>query len=118
MYLFYLQDSEELFNFLPRETVSLQKPVQKNAGNENVSRKRTRTDNIVFSFIKKPIIRGTKIIRIEIYDPDNFQKSDQSTCNCEAEICVQHVVKSVLFDDIYKGTKDIINKIQDELDSK
>lgn len=96
---------------VPKDQTSIQKPEPR----LGLSRKRMRTERTLFSFIKKPITRGAKIIKIEIYDADNSPNSEKSTCDCEAEICVQHIVKTVMFDDIYNNIKDIITKIQDEI---
>lgn len=123
MYLFFLtniylfQDTEELFNFIPEPRVTKSAPKNLNFTATTLSRKRTG-EPTVLSYIKKPVKRPVKIIRIEIYDADTLQKSEQSVCNCEAEVCVQYVVNGVLYDEIYGATKDVINKIQDSLDSR
>lgn len=90
-------------------------PGQKTLG---LARKRPKPDQTFFQFIKKPVTRGAKIIKIEIYDTDSFPKSEQPMCNCEADVCVQHVVKSILFDDIYTSTRELISRIQDEIEPK
>lgn len=48
---------------------------------------------MLYSYIKKPN-RGvaTKIIRIEIFDADKFDHSDQ-ICKCEVGLCAQYSVK-------------------------
>lgn len=109
------QDSEELFNFVPINQPVQQTTVQKTL---NLARKRSKTDQTFYQFIKKPVSRGTKIIKIEIYDTDSFQKSEQPMCNCEADVCVQHVVKTILYDDIYTSTRELIAKIQDDIEPR
>lgn len=96
---------------VPKDQTSIQK-LEPRLG---LSRKRPRSERVLFSYIKKPISRGAKIIKIEIYDADTHPNSEKPTCECEAEICVQHIVKTVMFDDIYSNIKDIISKIQDEI---
>lgn len=109
-----LQDTEDLFNFVPRESNIVQKQGIKTLGLETASRKRTRSEQTIYSYIKKPVKRGSKIIKIEIYDSEQFLKAEDSICSCTAEVCVQHVVRSMIIDDIYNAVKDVINKIQDE----
>ncbi|CAH0692090.1 unnamed protein product [Spodoptera exigua] len=77
-----MSDSEDLFNFVP-----MNQPVQQTTGQKTLglARKRSKTDQTFYQFIKKPVSRGTKIIKIEIYDTDSFQKSEQPMCNCEAD---------------------------------
>lgn len=53
----------------------------------------------------------SKIIKIEIFDADKIDSSDQNMCKCEAELCAQYAVKNVLLDEVYNLTKDIIDKI-------
>lgn len=109
------QDSEELFNFIPMNQQAQQTTVQKMF---NLGCKRSKTDQTYYQYIKKPVSRGMKIIKIEIYDTDNFQKSEQSICNCQADVCVQHVVKTILYDDIYTSTRELIAKIQDDIEPR
>lgn len=92
-----------------------QSPEQKTLG---LARKRPKTEQTFFQYIKKPIMRRRKIIKIEIYDTDSFTKSEQSMCNCEANVCVQHVVKDILFDQIYSSTRKLIATIQDDIEPK
>lgn len=112
------QDSEDvMFNFVARNRVSdQQQPGQQTNTFDVAPRKRPRADQTIMSYIKKPVKGGTRVIKIEIYDADNFLKSDDSTCKCEAETCVQYVANSALFDDIYVATKGVIKKIQAELE--
>lgn len=65
-----------------------------------------RSKPIVTTF--KKVVRGRKVIRIEIYDADQFENVQQSMCNCSAEICVQHVVENIVGDDIYSRIRDVI----------
>lgn len=97
------------------EPAVVPKPGQKTLGLDAASRKRARMEQTFYSYIKKPIKRGSKILKIEIYDTGHYPKPEDPICRCDAEVCVQHVVKSQIFDDIYSSIKDIINKIQDEL---
>lgn len=107
-YIFILlQDTEELFNFVDLSELPKNKNIQE-------SRKRRSDENSLttnFCFIKTPM-QGYKIIRIEVYDAKKFDSIDDTICKCKAELCVQHVVKGVLFDEIYTSTCDIISKIQ------
>lgn len=59
----------------------------------------------------KKVLKGRKVIRIEIYDADQFDNVQKSTCNCSAEICVQHVVENIGSDNIYCRIKDLIQLI-------
>lgn len=54
---------------------------------------------------------GAKVIRIEIYDADQFDNFQKSVCHCNAEICAQHIVQNVFSDDIYIQVKDILKSI-------
>lgn len=64
--------------------------------------------------MKKPA-RGVKVIRIEIHDVDKFRGTNDM-CECDAELCAQYVAKSLIMDDIYRQTKELINKIHDSID--
>uniref|UniRef100_A0A1E1VYT9 Uncharacterized protein n=1 Tax=Pectinophora gossypiella TaxID=13191 RepID=A0A1E1VYT9_PECGO len=114
-----MSDSGDLFNFVPRNDPT---PSHRNAAVDNrhdSSRKRPKNNTALYSFMKKPTRRGgLKIIRIEIYDADKIENAvEHSMCKCDAELCVQHVVKNILLDDVYKGTRDVINKIEESLAS-
>lgn len=107
------QDSHDhLFNFIPSgEDVC---GPYKSRTDDRRSRPTTLNDGVPttnYSFIKKPA-QGYKLVRIEIYDAKNFDSAEDTLCKCKAELCAQHVVKTVLFDDIYISTQDIITKIQ------
>lgn len=52
--------------------------------------------------------RGAKLIRIEIYDAHQFENKEKSVCQCNAELCLQHVVKNIENDHVYTQVKDII----------
>lgn len=105
-----LQDDEDLFNFIPTE-----RRVQDGNSSPKLFRKRKRNDEEqLFSFVKKPS-RGFKVIKIEVYDADKFRKLDKGLCDCDAEICVQYVAKSSMGDDIYKCTKDLIDQINENI---
>ncbi|PZC79894.1 hypothetical protein B5X24_HaOG215658 [Helicoverpa armigera] len=69
-----------------------------------------RGDDIIYSFIKKPCKgRRSKIIRLQIYDVEEFQES--ASCNCEASVCAQYVVENIFNDDVYKSARDILSKM-------
>lgn len=97
-----------------------QSAVQQSSGQKTLglARKRPKTDQTFFQYIKKPVTREAKIIKIEIYDTNSFPKSEQPMCHCEADVYVQHVVKTILFDDIYSRTRELIARIQDDIDPK
>lgn len=92
---------------------------QKYLGLAEASRKISKNKRIIYSYIKKPITRPSKIIRIQIFDAENFEQKDSSMCNhyCEAEVCAQHVVKNIILDDIFSSTKELINKIQENMEN-
>lgn len=79
------------------------------------NRKRKSTN--LYNYIKQTA-KGTKVIRIEVYNAEQFENSEDSVCRCAAEICVQHVVKNALFDDVYTKTKDLIGKIQEKMEAE
>lgn len=82
----------------------------------NVRKRQYSDDNTSnYTFIKKTST-GSKIIRIEIHDAKNFLNREDTLCKCEAEICAQHVVKHIMFDDIYKSAIDLIEKIRSNFD--
>lgn len=60
----------------------------------------------LISFYKTISIGGAKVIRIEIYDANQFENN--SMCQCSAEICVQHIVKDIYNDNIYLRVKDLL----------
>lgn len=66
----------------------------------------TTNDKELISFYKTVSTGGTKVIRIEIYDANQFESN--SMCQCSAEICVQHIVKSIYTDNIYLRIKDML----------
>lgn len=80
-----------------------------------MNRKRTKNDNVIYSFIKRPARGGSKVIKIEIYEAANFPDctDDRHICNCNAEVCIQHVVKNIFMDEIYRSVKDLLKKIHD-----
>lgn len=55
---------------------------------------------------------GAKIVRLEVYDAEKLRNT--MFCECDANVCVQYVVdnENLLFDEIYNGTFNLINKIQ------
>lgn len=59
------------------------------------------------SFFKSKVL-GSKVIRIEIYNAESFANIEQSICNCNAELCAQHVVEDIHADNIYPRVRDII----------
>ena len=107
------QDSEDLFQFIPNQVLP-----QRTASNNQISeRKRNKNDNIAFyTYIKKPCLQGVKVIRIEIHDAGTMEKSQESVCNCNAQLCVQYVAKSICFDDIYVEVCELVNKIKKNID--
>lgn len=72
----------------------------------------------MYSYIKVPK-HGAKIIRLEIYDAEKFEKSQNTMfCKCDANICMQHVVEAdnMFFDDIYNAAKNLLTKIQKSME--
>lgn len=61
---------------------------------------------------------GSKMIRVEVYDVKNENIPSDLVCKCNADICMQHVVDSenIAFDEIYNTTKNLITKIQKQLE--
>lgn len=59
--------------------------------------------------------QGVKVIRIEIYDVEQFRSTEESMCRCNAELCAQHVVANVYSDDVYTRIKDILKSIDNSL---
>lgn len=78
--------------------------------------KKPRNSPAVFSYVKKLTRGGGKIIRIEVYDMDSFSDSASSKCKCDAELCIQHVVKNMFMDEIYKTVRDIVVKISEYME--
>lgn len=79
-------------------------------GNNNNKRRR---NDVVYSYIQKPSTgHRSKIIRIQVFDAEDFTNSP---CDCSANICVQHVVGNVFNDDIYKCVKDIVSKLHKKM---
>lgn len=104
---FFFQEADELFNFIPP-----------NSNQQNTNRKRARLENAVYSFLKKAVKGGTKVIRIEVYDADKLKFDEvEQLCNCNAEICIQHVVKNTYNDDVYIAVKEVIAKIEGRLET-
>lgn len=64
---------------------------------------------VITSF--KSTMSGTKVIRIEIYDADQFEDAAKSICTCNAMVCAQHVVQNEFTDHIYPRIRDIIKCI-------
>lgn len=112
---FYFQDSEsDLFNFVPMNTVVGQKN-EKLLNLEGPSGKQLkRCSTAAFTCVKK-LSRCAKVIRIEVYDVENFPDTISSLCKCDAELCVQHVVKNIFMDDIYKSVKEIAVKVSNNI---
>lgn len=93
--------------------------VEGGAHDSNKSRKRSNNDDgLHYSFVKRRM-NGIKLIKIEIYDVETLKKSQESNsssvCNCKAEVCVQHCVQSLIFDDIYSNIKELVSKIENSL---
>lgn len=76
--------------------------------------KKTKNNSSVFSYAKKRT-SGAKVIRIEVYDVESFSNNIDSLCKCDAEICVQHVVKNLYVDDVYKSVRELMTKITDNV---
>lgn len=117
-----LQDTEDMFNFV-RSGPNADPMLSDSAGRRTLGlglRKRPRDEQTIYEYIKKPMSSAYKIIRIEIHDVETFKKvhANSSICNCEAEICVQHITESILFDDIYHAVREVIYKIQSNLETK
>lgn len=81
---------------------------------DGVNRKRSN-DEALYSYVKRPL-KGSKVIRIEIYDAKSFEDRQQNICKCKADLCVQHVVKNNM-DGIYQSTKELIFKIQENIEN-
>lgn len=131
--IYWLQESDnDLFNFNPIETRKPTirfldfngepiepEPEQSEANGDEllVSQKhlnlRKRPRNSAHYSYVKTLNKGLKVIRIEIFDANQFENK---ICNCNAEMCVQHVVSNTLHDDIYKSIRIIITKISDLID--
>lgn len=112
IYLMFQDSQDHLFNFIPTgEDVC---GIYKNRTNEHRSRPvlNDAVPTTSYEFIKKPA-QGHKLIRIEIYNANSFDTVEDTLCKCKAELCVQHVVKTILFDDIYISICDIVTKIQE-----
>ncbi|XP_028162761.1 uncharacterized protein LOC114354537 [Ostrinia furnacalis] len=83
----------------------------------NMENENQRYGDIIINQQKKlyssirTVSHGAKVIRIEIYDAEQFENSTKSVCQCNAEICAQHVVENVFNDNIYTRVKDIIKSI-------
>lgn len=58
---------------------------------------------------------GTKLIRIEIYNADQFASTGESTCKCNADICAQHVVRNVHLDQIYPRIREILKCMDNKI---
>lgn len=110
--IYCFQDSGDLFNFIP---VGADEAGPYRRNEERSKRSASEALSTNYTFIKKPT-QGYKIIRVEIYDAKMFECTDETICKCKAELCAQHVVKSILFDDIYITTRDLISKIQKLID--
>ncbi|CAH1646254.1 unnamed protein product [Spodoptera littoralis] len=79
-------DSEDLlFNFIPMENLQMQKDVS-DGGN----RKRSN-DETLYSYVKRPV-KGSKVIRIEIYDAKSFEDRQQNICKCKADFSMPKYV--------------------------
>ncbi|PZC85652.1 uncharacterized protein LOC124644834 [Helicoverpa zea] len=103
----------DLFNFIPMNRAAAEQNNDKQLNLEGPSSKQLKkSSTAAFTSVKK-LTRGAKIIRIEIYDTENFPDHISSLCNCDAELCVQHVVKNVFMDDVYKSVKEIALKVSD-----
>lgn len=58
---------------------------------------------------------GVKLIRIEVYDAEQFDNAEKTICHCNAHLCAQHVVSNIFTDDIYVRVKDILRSIQNNV---
>lgn len=56
---------------------------------------------------------GRKIIKLEIYDAEQF--NSEEICKCTAEICCQHIVQNIFKDEIYKAAREIIDKLTEQI---
>lgn len=82
---------------------------------ESRTRKRMHTQPILHSFVKIPSKgKGLKVVKIEIFDVETFNQLEESThlCKCKAELCVQHIVESILFDNIYSNVLELVARIE------
>lgn len=81
------------------------------------SAKRKKDEKSMFCYIKMRK-SGSKMIRVEVYDVKNENIPSDLVCKCNADICMQHVVESdnIAFDEIYNTTKNLITKIQKQIE--
>lgn len=102
------QESGDLFNFIPnRELIKEKLNLKRGLNNDD--------ENMQYSFIKMPS-KGSKIIRIELYEIDKLKNTDEPLiCKCNAELCVQYVVRNMYSDDVYKTYREIINLIKEKI---
>lgn len=63
----------------------------------------------------KTTVQGVKVIRIEVYNADQFSSIEDSTCKCRAEICAQHVVNNFYSDHIYMKVRDILKSMDNSM---
>lgn len=108
--LIQFQDSGSLFNFIEPNRV-FENLARQGGEGSNTSRKRSR-ENELYSYIKVPAL-GRKIIKLEIYDADQFKSTE--ICKCNADICCQHIVKNIFKDDIYKAACELIDKMSEKI---
>lgn len=66
-------------------------------------------DNKQLLSFYKTVSAGSKVIRIEVYNANQFESIEQSVCQCSAEICFQHIVKNIYTDSIYLRVKDMLH---------
>ncbi|CAH0717053.1 unnamed protein product, partial [Brenthis ino] len=96
-----MEDSGDLFRFIPNNP-------------EEKSSKRSADANTLYSYMKIPS-KGTKIIRIQIYDVEQLQNNEDKVCKCNANLCIQHVVQNLFRDDIYRDVTKIITQMKEQL---
>lgn len=112
--MFFFQETDDYpFNF-----ISMGADSEKSFRDARKNRKRTNEDDaVLYSYVKKPMKKGVKLIKIEIYDVETLKKTEEfnQNCNCTADLCMQHVVQSLLFDDVYMNVKEIMSKIENSL---
>lgn len=63
----------------------------------------------------KTTVLGRKVIRVEIYNANQFSSMDESACRCHAEICAQHVVSNIHLDQIYPRIREILKCMDNKM---
>lgn len=75
----------------------------------------TKSNQKMLSSFFKTNLKGSKIIRIEIFDAEQFSSREKSVCKCDARLCVQHVVQDTSTDNFYIRVRDILKCMDNHL---